>query len=166
MSEGPYWIDAGPGRRLAILSRPRGGDWLADEVATWKRLGFDTVVSMLTPEENAEFDLTDEPRKSSDAAIEYLSLPIPDRGIPESQRAFDAMAERVRDDLIAGKAVGVHCRAGIGRSALLAGSVLVLLGFSVNDALRRIESARGTGVPETRQQHSWIEQFANQLSLK
>jgi hypothetical protein len=33
MSTGPYWIDTGHAGRLAILPRPRGGDWLEDEAS-------------------------------------------------------------------------------------------------------------------------------------
>src|SRR5436309_9794359 len=34
-----YWInDPWPGK-LALAARPRGGDWLPDEVADWKRAG-------------------------------------------------------------------------------------------------------------------------------
>ena len=46
-----YWIDAPTGRRLAILARPRGGDWLEDEVRSWRGQGIDVVVSLLTPAE-------------------------------------------------------------------------------------------------------------------
>jgi len=35
----PFWIPTETSGRLAILARPRGGDWLPDEVAVWKRAG-------------------------------------------------------------------------------------------------------------------------------
>ena len=31
-----YWIADTPSGRLAILGRPRSGDWLSDEIADWK----------------------------------------------------------------------------------------------------------------------------------
>jgi hypothetical protein len=31
-----YWISAIPRGRLAIMPRPRHGDWLADEVKAWQ----------------------------------------------------------------------------------------------------------------------------------
>ena len=51
----PYYPIAGswPGR-LVILARPRGGDWLEDEVRNWAELGLDAVVSLLTADETAE----------------------------------------------------------------------------------------------------------------
>ena len=38
-----FWIP-GPWRgRLAVATRPRGGDWLEDEVNGWRRAGLDVV---------------------------------------------------------------------------------------------------------------------------
>ena len=45
-----------PGR-FAIGPRPRGGDWLDDEMRMWHQFGVDRVVSLLMPDEVAEFDL-------------------------------------------------------------------------------------------------------------
>ncbi len=33
--------------RLAIVTRPRGGDWLEDETAGWQQVGLDVIVSLL-----------------------------------------------------------------------------------------------------------------------
>ena len=50
MSPDLYWI-VGPWRgRLAIAARPRGGDWLDDELSGWRQAGIDVVVSLLENE--------------------------------------------------------------------------------------------------------------------
>ena len=36
---------------LFLAARPLGGDWIEDEMLGWQRLGIDTVVSLLTTEE-------------------------------------------------------------------------------------------------------------------
>ena len=55
-----YWI-AGPWPgRLAIVPRPRGGDWLEEEVRSWQEAGLDVVVSLLTHAENTELELHQE----------------------------------------------------------------------------------------------------------
>ena len=55
-----YWIEeAWPGR-IALSARPRGGDWLVEEVSHWKRSGIGTVVSLLEPQEETDLDLGDE----------------------------------------------------------------------------------------------------------
>ena len=57
-----YWIEGPWAGRIAISARPRGGDWLEDEVKGWKALGVRVDASLLTPDEIAELDLNDEGR--------------------------------------------------------------------------------------------------------
>ena len=55
-----HWID-GPWRgKLALSARPRGGDWLEDEIAHWQRSGIKIVFSLLTDEEMSDLDLLNE----------------------------------------------------------------------------------------------------------
>ena len=42
-----YWIDDFESGRLGIMPRPRGGDWLEDEIRSLKVSGVDAVVSLL-----------------------------------------------------------------------------------------------------------------------
>src|SRR6267142_4563107 len=79
-----FWIP-GPWRgRLAVVTRPRGGDWLEDEASGWHRAGLDVVVSLLENEEAAQLDLAREGQFAKSEGIEFISFPIPDRGVPES----------------------------------------------------------------------------------
>lgn len=52
-----YPIADCPAGRLAIMPRPRAGDWLEDEAQSWRRQGLDVVVSLLEDNEVAELDL-------------------------------------------------------------------------------------------------------------
>jgi protein-tyrosine phosphatase len=157
-----YLIPTPTRGRLAILPRPRGGDWLADEVAAWRRAGVDVVVSMLTPDEVADLELTAEADESRVQAIEFLSLPIPDRGVPAPKVAADLIA-RLTSLVADGKTVAVHCRQGIGRSAVIAAGVLITLGADAEAAIRAVADARGCPVPETAEQRRWIIDFAASL---
>jgi protein-tyrosine phosphatase len=157
-----YWIPTPAPGLLGILPRPRGGDWLADEVAAWRRAGVDAVVSLLTPDEAADLALTDEAAECRARGIEFLSLPVPDRGVPASRAAADVVT-RLAGLVGSGKTVAVHCRQGIGRSAILAAGVLVALGSDAETALRAIGTARGCPVPETPEQRRWVTEFAAAL---
>jgi hypothetical protein len=44
---GIHWIDASTAGGLAIMARPRAGDWLDAEIAQWKEAGVEVVVSLL-----------------------------------------------------------------------------------------------------------------------
>ena len=52
-----YWIDLPAGVRLAIMPRPRAGDWLDDEVAGWRAEGIGVIVSLLEAGEVKELGL-------------------------------------------------------------------------------------------------------------
>ncbi len=54
-----YWIEGVPTGKVAIVPRPRGGDWLEDEVRAWRAAGIDVVVSLLTDDEVRELGLAD-----------------------------------------------------------------------------------------------------------
>lgn len=159
MTPNLYWIP-GPWRgRLAISARPRGGDWLEDEVRGWRAAGIDIAVSLLVAEEESQFDLGREGDTATAHGIRYLSLPIPDRGTPASLHAAVTLLTELGEALEQGRVVAVHCRQGIGRSALVAASLLVAAGASPQDAMDKVGSARGQPVPETSEQKSWVERL-------
>ena len=58
-----------------------------------------------------------------------------------------------------GRSIAIHCRAGIGRSSLVAASVLICLGTRPGEALRLIGNARGVPVPATDDQRDWVMAF-------
>ena len=62
-----YWIDDLPRGRLAIVGRPRVGDWLADEISGWTAVGLSDVVSLLENDEVRELGLEQEATLSTKA---------------------------------------------------------------------------------------------------
>jgi protein-tyrosine phosphatase len=115
----PYWVETGNRLRLAIVPRPRGGDWLEDELDQMKRAGIDVLVSMLQVDEAAELGLSSEAELCEARGIAFRSFPRPDRETPPSTASFSQFVEDLRADAHAGRSVAVHCRASIGRSSLL-----------------------------------------------
>jgi protein-tyrosine phosphatase len=141
------------------MPRPRAGDWLVDEIAGWKAEGVDVVVSLLDRHEVDELGLHELPAALQSAVIEFVSFPIPDRGVPTSMQETERLVRRISDALAAGKATAIHCRAGIGRSALIAACVLVRGGYDVDAAFTAIAEARGIEVPDTQAQRDWVAAF-------
>ena len=72
------WIQGTDSPHLAIVLRPRGGDWLVDEMRRIKASGVDTVVSLLEPLEAEMLGLEDEATAAEQAGMRFLSFPIPD----------------------------------------------------------------------------------------
>jgi protein-tyrosine phosphatase len=145
---------------LSIMARPRGEDWLAEEIQAWQEAGVDVIVSLLTPTEQTELGLDEEAQLCAQLQLAFWPFPIPDRALPGDSAEADRLVEEIVAALHAGKHVAVHCRMGIGRSAMLAAAALVTLGDTVQQAFDRIETARGLPVPDTREQRRWVQQYA------
>jgi hypothetical protein len=158
-----HWIDGAMPGRLAIMARPRAGDWLADEIAGWRAADVGIVVSLLEPHESAELGLAAEGELCRRAGMDFISFPIADRGVPDSLRRSTGLARQLAHDLAAGKAIAVHCRAGIGRSALMAACALVCRGLTPDTAFTAIAAARGLPVPDTEAQVEWVRVFSETL---
>ncbi len=157
-----YWIDGPWPGRLAIVARPRGGDWLEDEVKGWREARLGTVVSLLTDAETTELGLEKEEQWARTRGLDFHTFPIPDRGVPHSRAELLALLAEVEEHLVSGENVAIHCRQGIGRSALVAAALLVTTGDTPEAAFRKIGEARGCPVPETEQQLEWVRDFSHQ----
>ena len=164
MSTKLYWI-AGPWLgKLAIAARPRGGDWLQDEMRSWQSAGVNIVLSLLTPDEEQELDLTAESGVAERAGLTFLPLPIPDRQVPASPSQVALVLEELDAQLGSGKNAVIHCRQGVGRSGMMAACLLVMRGNDPASAVGELERARGTSVPETVEQRHWIDLYASSLT--
>jgi protein-tyrosine phosphatase len=155
-----YWIE-GPWRgRLAILQCPRGGEWLEDEIRSWRSAGVDLVVSTLQSDEVDALDLAEEPEWCKRSDIEFVAFPVSDRGVPASFQAAADLLQRLVGLLAAGKTVAIHCRHGVGRSTMLSASLLARAGVPCEAAFDRVRAARGCPVPDTAEQGEWVAMFA------
>lgn len=159
-----FWIEMDGTGRLGTMAKPRGWDWIEDEISDQKRQGVDVVVSALTSQETEELGLSDERNICLKQGIEFLSFPIPDYSVPLSKKEFSEFATYLSNLLKKKKNVVVHCRQGIGRSTILAAGALIGLGISSEEALLRIKGARGRPVPDTEDQKQWIQSCEELIS--
>ena len=155
-----YWIEGPWAGKLAILARPRGADWLGDEVEGWKEAGVDVVVSLLTSDEDSEFGLSREAEIVKRKGLTYINFPIADYSVPRSKVTTQQFAAELNDRLSRGACIGIHCRQSVGRSSLVAACILVTSGESPETAFEHIETARGVSVPDTDEQKKWVTSFA------
>jgi protein-tyrosine phosphatase len=148
--------------RLATMAHPRGGDWLADEMAALARAGVDVLVCALTVDELDRLALTDLASTAAAAGIEFVPFPIDDRGVPDPE-SMTSLGVRLAAHVRAGRFVVMHCFAGIGRSTVLAAATLVVLGAQPGRAIDLVSVARGLPVPDTEAQRRWVHDFAAAL---
>jgi len=115
-----FWIEGDPKAALAIVTRPRGDDWLEDELLRLKRQGIDALVSMLEAEEADSLGLSEEASLTEKTGLSFVSYPIPDRTTPADLPSFHIFATRLAIRLAAGEHIGIHCRGSIGRASIAA----------------------------------------------
>ncbi|MEM7012589.1 MAG: dual specificity protein phosphatase family protein [Verrucomicrobiota bacterium] len=152
------------GTRLAVMPRPVSGEWIEDEFANIAKIGVNVVVSLLEPEEAEELGLGDEAELCEQNGIKLISFPIQDRCLPKSLNEFCDLIETIDEILNDGETVAVHCRAGIGRSGIVAAAILIRSGLEVAEAFTKVSAARGMEVPDTNEQRHWIESNADRFS--
>lgn len=155
-----HWVSQIAPHRLALMARPRGGEWLEDEILFWKKAALNTVVTLLEAHEVRELALKSEATLCEKHRIDLFHFPIPDRGVPASELKFLQMVTELHARLLQGQAIAIHCRAGIGRTGLVAGCLLHLLGTPRQEIFPILGRARGVAVPDTVAQVAWVERFA------
>lgn len=148
-------IHGAPGR-LLIVPRPRGGDWLDDDIARLARAGVHCLVSLLEPHEQTELELEGEPAACGAHGVQFAWLPVPDRGTPGDESRYLAQARLLAQDVRGGRTVACHCRQSVGRAGMLAVAVSVMLGSELTAAVETVSLARGVAVPETPEQRAWL----------
>jgi protein-tyrosine phosphatase len=156
-----HWI---PGTSIAIAARPRGGDWLEDELKAWKAAGVTTVVSLLEPVEADDLDLDTEAELAESLKLHFVCIPLQDRGVPMNPIVFGDHVQSLNSRLDTGERMVIHCRQGVGRAGLTAAALLIDQGRSAADAIAAVSAARKVGIPETPAQTRWLHAFAQSLS--
>lgn len=152
-----YWIHQfDNAAKLGIMARPRGGDWLADEITNLKKHNVGLLVSLLEKEEISELGLRQQETLCKSNGIEFINFPIADRDIPKTSDKDDWLVDYLRNKLQAGTFVVIHCRIGIGRSSIIAASVLLKAGLKADQVITDISKIRGLKVPDTDKQLQWL----------
>ena len=149
-----YWIRGYTDGHLAIMPAPRPEN-LERAILLWREEGVDIVVSLL---EQAELPGLVEAENGlcGEIGLEFLWFPIADGSVPPSIDAFNTLIAKLGDAVAMGKSVAIHCRAGIGRSAMVAAGVLNYLHVDTGAALDMVAEARKFEVPQTEEQRQWI----------
>lgn len=153
-----YWIhEFTNAAKLGIMPRPRGYEWLEDEIVHFKKQNVGVIVSLLQPDEIDMLGLRSEQTLCREYNIQYINFPITDRSIPNSKDKTGQLVNQLRTLLASGSSVVIHCRMGIGRSSVIAAAVLLNTGFIVKEIIERISQIRGIQVPDTEEQMEWLE---------
>ena len=141
---------------FAVMGRPVAGEYADEEFSALANAGFSRVVSLLESSEAFELGLDAEAELCSSAGMTFTSMPIPDRGVPASTADFRNLSRSIYQRTAEGEHTAIHCRAGIGRSGLLAAAVLLHHGLNAEEAFSSVSNSRGLEVPDTPEQVQWL----------
>jgi protein-tyrosine phosphatase len=149
--------------RLLLHSMP--GRFEAIE-KVWHQVRIDAVGAIVCLNEEYEIRMKSyryaEALESGAVPCSVLPFEIREGGVPEDRHAFWALANDVAKRLRCGEAVLIHCAGGVGRTAMLAVSVLLALGEPIHEAESAVSRAGST--VETMPQMEMLSWCASQVS--
>ena len=141
--------------KIGVMARPSGGGLLHDDIRSIRDQGFSVVVSLLTDAEQRELKLDEEAMLCKKLEVTFHRLPITDLRVPALDEETIEFLAKLRKLHGAGKSIAVHCRAGIGRSPMIAACLMVSPKCTIHSAFHQLSAARGFAVPETPEQREW-----------
>ena len=138
------------------------GDWdrdLATDLEAIKSSGAKALVTLMETDEltAVHVPLTELGENATSLGLEWHHLPIRDVDVPDErfEDQWTYSGTRLRNLLVKGEKLVIHCLGGLGRTGTIAGRLLVEFGASPNEAIRAVRSAR-IGTIETRKQEEYV----------
>jgi ADP-ribosyl-[dinitrogen reductase] hydrolase len=164
---GSYWVVPG---RLLVGEHP-GSQSRADTMDRLRRFlraGVTCFIDLTEPRELPSYESLLPFATPTGRRIEYLREPIPDHSVPVAREAMTRILQALDQALEAEHVVYLHCRAGIGRSAMTAGCWLAGRPEARGDALEQLQtlwqqsaqSQTWPTVPETAEQAEFVRHWA------
>ena len=135
-------LPAGVPGRLFLHSMPGRFETLEK---AWQQVNIEAVAAIVSLVESYEIPLKS---LAYAEALELGTVPCPvlpfeirEGGVPDDRNAFWGLATGIANRLQSGEAVLIHCAGGVGRTAMLAVSVLLALGEPIDVAEKTISRA-------------------------
>ena len=158
-----YWLLPG---RLLVGEYP-GSQSRAEAMERLRRFlqaGVTCFVDLTEPRELPSYEALLPFETPDGRRVEYLREPIVDHGVPADRETMQRAIAMLDNALAAGHVVYLHCRAGVGRSAMVAGCWLASRSARTSDALDELQrcwrqsarSAQWDEVPETAEQVAYV----------
>ena len=142
-----------------VMPKP-SSEWLTDDISHYSSMGVSLVLSLMEINESYECGLQKEQEILSDFGIEFLNYEIKDRGLPKLTD-FRKLIRELYVQVSEGASLAVHCRAGIGRSGVVASCLLIEDGADPQHAIDMVSAARRVSIPDTQEQYDFIMDYNN-----
>jgi len=122
-----------------------------------KDWGASALVSLMEKDEMDWLGVGDIPEKTMALGMKHFHLPIVDLDVPneEFERNWVEAGESIRNILLSGESIVIHCLAGLGRTGTIAARLLIELGTDADIAINQIRIAR-PGTIQTIMQETYV----------
>jgi ADP-ribosylglycohydrolase/protein-tyrosine phosphatase len=161
------WLPVGGPGRVGMTFAPgkhapsRSGDpWRRDLRRDLDRLvahhGARVLVCLLEDHELPLLRIEGYLDEARERGLEVIRLPMEDGGVPDAMRPLVDLVATIRARAAAGANVVIHCAAGLGRTGVVAGSVLVAEGTSAEEAIATLQRVRDPKSPENDRQKDYL----------
>jgi len=133
------------------------GEWERDlriDIQAVKSWGATAWLNLLTSTEMLDLKVGDLGVAVKGNGIRYYCLPIEDGDTPDAifEKSWETAGAQIREELLRGGKILIHCKGGLGRSGMIAARLIVELGVaSPEEAIRLVRASR-PGAIETRAQ--------------
>ena len=139
-----------------------GNRWRRDliiDLEAIRRLEPEMLITLNQPFEFKALGVPDFQATVGASGLKWRHLPIPDGGVPgpDFEREWLKVGKEARHALRAGHLVVIHCRAGLGRTGMIAARLLVELGTAPKAAIAAVRGARPNAI-ETADQERHVQE--------
>tara|TARA_Y100001970_G_C13628012_1_gene552796 strand:+ start:37 stop:555 length:519 start_codon:yes stop_codon:yes gene_type:complete len=134
---------------------------LIKDLSNFNKLNCTAIISLV--EDNEFVKLCDKKifvRHVYSNNLKWIHLPIVDLKAPDSEFIYKWQASKIllKNDLIEGKNIVLHCMGGKGRSGTIAAILLIEFGENVNNVIEIVRKNR-KGAIETKEQEDFIKSY-------
>jgi len=147
------------GRRAYSLDFDPAQD-LARDLAAIEHFGARTLVTLMEERELDMLGVHTLPVEARRMGFDWKHMPIVDMSVPTAvfEKRWETTGVELREILVQGGHIVLHCWAGLGRTGTIAAKLLIEFGLDPDTATRQVRSARA-GAIQSRQQEKYVKKL-------
>ncbi|WP_413793386.1 MULTISPECIES: cyclin-dependent kinase inhibitor 3 family protein [unclassified Pseudomonas] len=137
---------------------------VSQALATLRDAGASALVTLMPTEELLQNEVDLLPEECQLLGLEWFHLPVEDEQAPGESfaAAWETHRERLKELLMDGKSIAIHCKGGSGRTGLFAARLMIECGMPVQEAIAQVQALRPRAI-QNPAHVSYINQFTAPL---
>ena len=133
---------------------------LLEDLRSIGRFNARILVTLMEERELDNIGVHTLPIEARRLGLTWMHLPIVDMSVPTTafERRWDSAGAELRDTLLGGEHIVLHCWAGLGRTGTIAAKLLVEFGLDPLEATYQVRAARA-GAIQSRAQEKYVKKL-------